>query len=30
MAEQDVEFRDKANEALKAIFYRGAKKIGKF
>jgi len=30
MAEQDVEFRDKANEALKAIFYRGAKKIGKY
>ena len=30
MAEQDVAFRDKANEALKAIFYRGAKKIGKY
>ena len=30
MAEQDVAFRDKANKALKAIFYRGAKKIGKY
>ncbi|MDC1001167.1 phytanoyl-CoA dioxygenase family protein [Alphaproteobacteria bacterium] len=30
MAEQDVAFRDKANEALKAIFYRGARKIGKY
>jgi hypothetical protein len=30
MAGQDVLFRDKANEALKAIFYRGAKKIGQY
>ena len=30
MAKSDVKFRDEANEALKTIFYRGAKKIGKY
>ena len=30
MAKSDVEFRDKANGALKTIFYRGAKQIGRY
>jgi len=30
MAKRDIEFRDEANEALKAIFYLGAKQIGKY
>ena len=30
MAKQDVAFRDRANEALKEIFYNGAKQVGKY
>ena len=30
MQDHDVRFRDQANDALKDIFYKGAKKIGKY
>ena len=30
MERQDVEFRDRANEALKEIFYKGAKQVGNY
>ena len=30
MAKGDVKFRDEANEALKTIFYRGAKQVGQY
>ena len=30
MAKSDVKFRDEANEALKTIFYRGAKQVGQY
>ena len=30
MQQHDVDFRDNANEALKQIFYKGAKKIGQY
>ena len=30
MQPHDVDFRDNANEALKQIFYKGAKKIGQY
>jgi hypothetical protein len=30
MAKSDVKFREEANEALKTIFYRGAKQVGQY